>query len=379
MFATGGTQGVARIVGTLLLLALAYAKPCRYAVSTLAAQTRLIDPVLLLQMEYLETHCKKNNEWDEARICPCVDDPDGFVADDPLRDCKDVDMYDSAAEWGCPHFDGDFNGHAVHIWQLCPKSCGKCANNPCGAHYKRGVTLDCDEGEEEQRDRKELAKLKNMCDERSAAKSVTKLAYNRCPQLCEMGMQSLATGDDLMKEDCYYHNGKLCSCAFPISTKKQLAHRFVATLFVLFFMVAVFGGALAYTCSKAAIQCKPENTAQQETQFFGRFPMTVLIVSVVMVLTCWGIVFAAPFGLVPACFGIAVSTIQLCCAPRNQRPLTAPLEAPCCGCKMWVEYLYKLYIAIAIVAIVFGVLPGMLFFVGIFHSMAQCGYGGETI
>jgi hypothetical protein len=222
-----------------------------------------------------------------------------------------------------------------------------------------------------------LMKLQAKCDNKAAAKSIDKYKINRCTQMCEDGVSRLAEEGDLMKEDCYRHNGKLCECSFRISTDPELAQRFTVSLMIFFLVLAAFGGALALTCTKAQLQCKPENTAQQEIQFFGRFPHAVLTFSILMLLTCWATVWAAPLALLPAVFGIVTSVIQLCCAPLNQRPLTAPVRPCCGGCTMWVKYLYSLYISIAVVTIIFGVLPGTVFFLGIFHSMAQCGYGGS--
>ena len=43
---------------------------------------------------------------------------------------------------------------------------------------------------------------------------------------------------------------------------------------------------------------------------------------------------------------------------------------------MWIEYLWALYLSVAIVAVVCAV-PSFFMFFGIYHSLAQCGYGGS--
>lgn len=57
----------------------------------------------------------------------CYDDPLGIVEADPSKDCGNVGV---SEWWSCNHYDGDFNGHAVYIYQLCPLSCQRCDAMP---------------------------------------------------------------------------------------------------------------------------------------------------------------------------------------------------------------------------------------------------------
>eukprot|EP00931_Biecheleriopsis_adriatica_P074121 TRINITY_DN48257_c0_g1_i1.p1 TRINITY_DN48257_c0_g1~~TRINITY_DN48257_c0_g1_i1.p1 ORF type:complete len:1473 (+),score=240.55 TRINITY_DN48257_c0_g1_i1:50-4468(+) len=68
--------------------------------------------------------------WREADRGQCTDDPDGLVAADPGKDCKEVQrkLNSSTPYWSCPYRDRDFSGRDVFIWQLCPLSCGNCTN-----------------------------------------------------------------------------------------------------------------------------------------------------------------------------------------------------------------------------------------------------------
>merc|ERR1719319_1010431 len=59
------------------------------------------------------------------RCGECRDDPEGFVAADPHKDCSMVHDW-----WSCDSFDHDFNGVARWVWELCPMSCGKCHDEP---------------------------------------------------------------------------------------------------------------------------------------------------------------------------------------------------------------------------------------------------------
>jgi len=68
---------------------------------------------------------KQRNEdvWDDMLENDCVDDPMGLVVSDPHKNCDDVG---SESHWSCDHFDEDFNGHAIFIWEICPVSCNMC-------------------------------------------------------------------------------------------------------------------------------------------------------------------------------------------------------------------------------------------------------------
>eukprot|EP01006_Ploeotia_vitrea_P028376 TRINITY_DN61080_c0_g1_i1.p1 TRINITY_DN61080_c0_g1~~TRINITY_DN61080_c0_g1_i1.p1 ORF type:complete len:620 (-),score=33.39 TRINITY_DN61080_c0_g1_i1:1080-2939(-) len=76
----------------------------------------------------------------EGKCCPvchddvCVDDPHGIVAADPTKDCRNLQR---TGPWSCDYYDADFNGHAVFIYELCPKSCGRCNTEKCaaGSHW----------------------------------------------------------------------------------------------------------------------------------------------------------------------------------------------------------------------------------------------------
>jgi len=59
-------------------------------------------------------------------IVECVDDPCCLVANDPAKDCADVQL-GSDGPWSCDYFDTDFNGIPLFIWELCPARCGRCA------------------------------------------------------------------------------------------------------------------------------------------------------------------------------------------------------------------------------------------------------------
>jgi len=59
--------------------------------------------------------------WARGNCGECRDDPEGFVAADPHKDCSMVHSW-----WNCEDFDSDFNGVARWVWELCPMSCGKC-------------------------------------------------------------------------------------------------------------------------------------------------------------------------------------------------------------------------------------------------------------
>jgi len=68
---------------------------------------------------------KQRNEevWEDMLENDCVDDPMGLVVNDPAKNCDDVG---SETHWSCDHFDEDFNGHAIFIWEICPVSCAMC-------------------------------------------------------------------------------------------------------------------------------------------------------------------------------------------------------------------------------------------------------------
>lgn len=57
----------------------------------------------------------------------CVDDPKG-LAKSVGMDCECVAWYGSNSWWNCGTYDDDFEGHATYIWEICPKSCGKCGD-----------------------------------------------------------------------------------------------------------------------------------------------------------------------------------------------------------------------------------------------------------
>jgi len=71
---------------------------------------------------------KQRNEevWDDMLENDCVDDPMGLVVNDPSKNCDDVG---SETHWSCDHFDEDFNGHKLFIWEICPVSCNMCGAN----------------------------------------------------------------------------------------------------------------------------------------------------------------------------------------------------------------------------------------------------------
>ena len=132
-------------------------------------------------MNYIDVHCTKNGGHDLARICPCVDDPAGLVAQhfkETQDSCKNVKRHGMKDDWSCGHFDPDYFGKAVHVWQLCPKHCNKCAHNPCSAHFMRAQDAPCSVGREDGVNdiRMRISELKRLCEDRAG--TAAKYDYN---------------------------------------------------------------------------------------------------------------------------------------------------------------------------------------------------------
>jgi len=53
----------------------------------------------------------------------CMDDPKGIAAS--VGESCIPDVVGKHGEM-CEEFDADFEGHALYLWELCPKTCGKC-------------------------------------------------------------------------------------------------------------------------------------------------------------------------------------------------------------------------------------------------------------
>ena len=67
-----------------------------------------------------------------------MDDPEGIVAVDSTKDCANVNT--GLPGWDCDYYDADFNGHAVHIYELCPLSCGRCDTGSLSKHFNFAKT-----------------------------------------------------------------------------------------------------------------------------------------------------------------------------------------------------------------------------------------------